>query len=118
MQQIIDALGGSTPVILFSKGTHGNWTDLFESGASVLGIDSNMRLGSLRDTVPPGLALQGNLDPFLLTTTPEIVALETKRILGEMRGRPGHIFNLGHGVPPEAKLENIFTVVAAVRGGP
>jgi uroporphyrinogen decarboxylase len=50
-----------------------------------------------------------------LTTTPGIVASETARILGEMGGRPGHIFNLGHGVPPNAKLENIASLVETVR---
>jgi uroporphyrinogen decarboxylase len=66
--------------------------------------------------VPAQIGLQGNLDPFLLTTTPQAVALETKRILEEMRGRPGHIFNLGHGVPPNAKLENIGALVETIRG--
>ena len=46
---------------------------------------------------------------------PEAVAAETNRLLLEMRGRPGYIFNLGHGVPPSAKLENIAALVAAVR---
>ena len=60
-------------------------------------------------------AVQGNLDPFLLTTTPEIVAVETRRLLAEMRGQNGHIVNLGHGVPPETKLENIQSLVETVR---
>jgi uroporphyrinogen decarboxylase len=61
------------------------------------------------------VGIQGNLDPFLLSTTPAVVAAETKRILEELRGRPGHIFNLGHGVPPSAKLENIHSLVDTVR---
>jgi uroporphyrinogen decarboxylase len=59
--------------------------------------------------------MQGNLDPFLLGTTPEIVAAETEKILRQMAGRPGHIFNLGHGVPPNAKLENIEQLIETVR---
>ena len=65
--------------------------------------------------LPDRVGVQGNLDPFLLSTTPEVVAAETGRILREMRGRPGHIFNLGHGVPPNAKLENIGALVETVR---
>jgi uroporphyrinogen decarboxylase len=61
------------------------------------------------------VGIQGNLEPSLLTTTPDRVTAETRRILHEMRGRPGHIFNLGHGVPPEAKLENIEALVETVR---
>jgi uroporphyrinogen decarboxylase len=115
LQQIIGGLKGQVPVIVFSKGTHGNWTDLVESGTTVLGIDANISLGQLREQLPKSVALQGNLDPFLLTTTPEAVAAEARRILASMAGRPGHIFNLGHGVPPNAKLENIRTLVETVR---
>jgi uroporphyrinogen decarboxylase len=51
----------------------------------------------------------------LLNTRPEIVSIEATRLLEEMRGRKGHIFNLGHGVPPTAKLECIESLVATVR---
>jgi len=103
------------PVIVFSKGVHGNWRELIATGASVLGVDWNVRLAAVREALPAKVGVQGNLDPFLLTTTPEAVAAETKRILREMQGRPGHIFNLGHGVPPSAKLENIASLVETVR---
>ena len=65
--------------------------------------------------LPERVGVQGNLDPFLLCTTPEAVAAGAGRILREMQGRPGHIFNLGHGVPPNSKLENIESLVSAVR---
>ena len=73
------------------------------------------RRAEVAKRVPANVAVQGNLDPFLLTTTPEAVAAETRRILSEMRARPGHIFNLGHGVPPAAKLENLASLVDTVR---
>ena len=47
--------------------------------------------------------------------TPEMVAAETSRLLEAMRGRKGYIFNLGHGVPPDAKLENIAALVETVK---
>jgi uroporphyrinogen decarboxylase len=115
IKQIIASLKGQAPVIVFSKGTHGNWDDLVDTGAQVLGVDWNVRLADVRARLPDSVGVQGNLDPFLLSTTPEAVAAETGRILQEMRGRPGHIFNLGHGVPPDAKLENIESLVSAVR---
>jgi uroporphyrinogen decarboxylase len=115
LKQIITRLKNQVPVILFSKGTHGNWDDLLDTKAQVLGIDSNVRLAQVSNQLPPHIAVQGNLDPFLLSTTPEAVAAETKRILLEINGRPGHIFNLGHGVPPNARLENIQTLVETVR---
>ncbi len=115
LKQIVTSLKGQVPVIVFSKGTHGNWDDLLDTKAQVLGIDSNVRLARVREQLPAHVAVQGNLDPFLLSTTPETVAAETSRILVEMRGRPGHIFNLGHGVPPNAKLENTQSLVQTVR---
>jgi uroporphyrinogen decarboxylase len=116
MKQIIAELKGQVPAIVFSKGTHGNWDTLAKTGAQVLGVDWNVRLAEVRAGLPAHIGVQGNLDPFLLSTTPEIVAAETRRILGEMRGHPGHIFNLGHGVPPTAKLENIESLVQTVKG--
>jgi uroporphyrinogen decarboxylase len=94
---------------------HGNWETLAATGAQVLGVDWNVRLAEIAGRLPGTIGVQGNLDPFLLSTSPEIVARETGRILKEMRGRPGHIFNLGHGVPPTAKLENIEALVSTVK---
>lgn len=107
----------ATPVIVFSLGTHGNWPELVGTGAHVLGVDWQSSLTELRNTVPEGVGLQGNLAPALLSeATPETVSAETRRVLEEMRGRPGHIFNLGHGTPPTARLENIAALVETVRG--
>jgi uroporphyrinogen decarboxylase len=115
-RQIVEAVKGRVPVIVFSRGVHGNWQDLVDTGANVIGVDWNTRIADVSSRFPAQVGVQGNLDPFLLTTTPEIVAVETRRILLEMRGRPGHIFNLGHGVPPAARLECIESLVATVRG--
>jgi uroporphyrinogen decarboxylase len=115
MKQIIAGLNSNVPVIVFSKDVHGHWDTLVDTGANILGIDSGVRLADIRTKLPANIGVQGNLDPFLLLTTPEKVAAETNLILTEMRGRNGHIFNLGHGVPPEAKLENISTIVETVR---
>jgi len=109
--------GDSTPVIVFSLGTHGNWPELIATGAEVLGVDWQSSLAEVRRVVPENLGLQGNLPPSLLSdASPEKVADETRRVLEEMRGRPGHIFNLGHGTPPTARLENIAALVETVRG--
>jgi uroporphyrinogen decarboxylase len=115
IKEIIAGLKGNTPVIVFSKGTHGNWDDLVATGATVLGVDMGVRLSEVAAKLPKHIAVQGNLDPFLLSTTPKAVAAETQRILTEMKGRPGHIFNLGHGVTPESKLECIQAVVDTIR---
>jgi uroporphyrinogen decarboxylase len=115
IKRIIADLKGTVPVIVFSKDIHGNWDTLIDTGANVLGIDAGMKLADLRKTLPPTIGLQGNLDPYLLMTTPEKVTAETNRILTEMKGARGHIFNLGHGVPPDSKLENIAALVDTVK---
>lgn len=115
MKQIVKALKNQVPVIVFAKGAHGNWDELAATGAQVLGVDWNIRLAEVRARLPDKVGVQGNLDPALLCATPDAVAAETGRILDEMRGRKGHIFNLGHGVPPNARLENIESLVTTVR---
>ncbi len=109
-------VSGAPPVIVFSLGTHGNWDDLIATGASVLGIDWRFSLADARRLLPAGIGLQGNLAPALLSDdTPEKIAAETSRLLEAMRERKGYIFNLGHGVPPNAKLENIAALVDTVK---
>ena len=115
IRQIVASLKGQVPVIVFAKGAHGNWSDLIATGAQILGVDWNIRLADVRARLPKKVGVQGNLDPSLLATCPEIVAAEARRILREMRGQPGHVFNLGHGVPPNAKLENIQSLVDTIR---
>ena len=115
MKQIITGLNGAVPVIVFAKDVHQNWDTLVDTGANILGIDSGVRLADVRKALPASIGVQGNLEPSWLLTTPAKVALETNRILEEMSGSRGHIFNLGHGVPPDAKLENISALVKTVK---
>ena len=102
-------------MIVFSKGVNGNWSDLIATGAQVLGVDWTVRLAEVRARLPKNVGVQGNLDPLVLTTTPATVAAETRRLLEEMRGVTGHVFNLGHGLPPTASLENIAAIVDTIR---
>jgi len=118
IRQIISEIRGARPglpVIVFSLGTHGNWDGLLGTGASVLGIDWRFPLADARRLLPADIGLQGNLAPSCLSDGAAAAAGETTRLLETMRGRHGYIFNLGHGVPPEAKLENIAAVVETVR---
>ncbi len=115
MQQIIDAIGGEVPVIVFARNVHHNWKEVVQTGANVLGIDWGIRLRDVCKALPADVAVQGNLDPALLTAKPEAAAEETRIILEEMRGRNGFIFNLGHGVPPEADIAAIQAVAETVQ---
>jgi len=115
IRRIIAGLDGRVPVIVFSRGTHGRWDALASTGANILSVDWTQPLAEVRRMLPPHVGVQGNLDPALLTATPEVVVEETARILRNMDGLTGHIFNLGHGVPPNAKLECIQALVETVR---
>jgi len=114
VREIIAALPKDFPVILYAKGANTQLTDQAFSGASVLGVDWTIDLSLARKLVPGNIALQGNLDPVLLNTTPDIVRHETARLLESMRGAHGHIFNLGHGILPQAKLECVQALVDTV----
>jgi uroporphyrinogen decarboxylase len=116
MKEILTNLRAKVPITVFSLGTHGNWNDLAATGANVVGIDWQFSLAEARKILPNNIGIQGNLNPTLLAdATPEKIAAETNRLLEEMRGRDGYIFNLGHGVPPAAKLENIAALVETVK---
>jgi uroporphyrinogen decarboxylase len=115
MKEILTILGPKTPAIVFSRGIRGKWDDVAGTGAQVVGVDWTVRLADIAGRLHSFVAVQGNLDPAVLTTNPSTVETETRRILTEMANRPGHIFNLGHGVPPDAKIENIEALVRAVR---
>jgi len=80
----------------------------------VLSVDWTCELAVVRRTLPANVAVQGNLDPVLLNTTPGIVRHETARLLESMRGTAGHVFNLGHGILPQAKIECVEALVSTV----
>lgn len=114
IRQIIAALPPDFPVILYAKGTAPHLPDQAFSGAKVLSVDWTCDLGVVRRSLPANIAVQGNLDPVLLNTTPDIVTRETTRLLESMRGSAGHIFNLGHGITPQAKIECMQALVDTV----
>jgi uroporphyrinogen decarboxylase len=116
IRQIVAALPPDFPVILYAKGTAPHLTDQAFTGARVLSVDWTSDLAVVRRTLPANVAVQGNLDPVLLNTTPDIVARETTRLLESMRGSAGHIFNLGHGIMPHAKIECMQALVDTVTG--
>ena len=114
IRQIVAALPKDFPVILSAKGTAPHLTDQAFTGVRVLSVDWTNDLSIVRRTLPANVAVQGNLDPVLLNTTPAIVAGETAKLLESMRGTAGHIFNLGHGILPQAKIECVEALVSTV----
>ncbi|MBK8476510.1 MAG: uroporphyrinogen decarboxylase [Opitutaceae bacterium] len=113
-RQLIAGLPAGFPIILYAKGAAPSLAALGASGAAVLGLDWTVDLAAARRALPAAVAVQGNLDPVLLNTTPAAVAASATRLLESMRGLPGHIFNLGHGILPEAKIECVDALCKTV----
>ena len=102
------------PTILFTKGT-GSWIDkLSELNVSALGLDWSVDIAAAKSRVGNKMALQGNLDPAVLLTTPQTISTEARRILDLFGARDGHIFNLGHGITPDVKPEHVEILVETV----
>ena len=114
IREIVAALPEGFPVILFGKGTGAHLVDQAFTGARVLSVDWSNDLSIVRRNVPDNVAVQGNLDPAILNTTPAIARREAQRLLESMRGSAGHIFNLGHGILPGAKVECVEALVDTV----
>lgn len=114
IRQIVAALPAEFPVILYAKGTAPHLMDQAFTGIRVLSVDWTNDLQVVRRTLPENIAVQGNLDPILLNSTPDIVRRETTRLLDAMRGTSGHIFNLGHGIMPHAKIECMEALIDTV----
>jgi uroporphyrinogen decarboxylase len=116
IRRIVAALPAEFPIILYAKGTAPHLTDQAFAGVRVVSVDWTADLAVVRRTLPANVAVQGNLDPVLLNTTPDIVRREATRLLESMRGSAGHIFNLGHGITPQAKIECMQALVDTVTG--
>ncbi|PLX92605.1 MAG: uroporphyrinogen decarboxylase [Desulfuromonas sp.] len=102
------------PVIYFVKGGGGMLELVKEAGADVLGLDWHVNLGKARDILGDKIAVQGNLDPTVLYAPKDHIEREVQRILDENAGRPGFIFNLGHGILPTVPPENAIHMVECV----
>jgi uroporphyrinogen decarboxylase len=99
------------PVIYFSTGTDGMLELVAESGAGVIGIDWRIDLAEAWRRLGPGVAIQGNLDPVALLGDWPALQRRAAAVLQSAGGRPGHIFNLGHGVLRDTSPDNVRRLV-------
>jgi uroporphyrinogen decarboxylase len=113
IREIVEAMPRDFPIIVFGKGTGAHLFDQAFTGARVLSIDASNDLAGVRRSLPENVAVQGNLDPVILNTTPEIARRETLRLLESVRGSAGHILNLGHGILPQGRIECVEALVDA-----
>ncbi|HYK83001.1 MAG TPA: uroporphyrinogen decarboxylase [Gemmatimonadales bacterium] len=111
------AAASGVPVIHFGTDTAALLAEFARAGGDVIGVDWRLPLDVAWEKIGPGRAIQGNLDPAaLLAPRPEL-AKRVRDILARAAGRPGHVFNLGHGVLPETPVDAVQAVVEWVHGG-
>lgn len=106
--------GIGVPVVHFSTCTAGYIELVAEAGGEVIGLDWRIDLAQAWHRLGYQKAVQGNLDPSVLLAPKEVIKKETEQIISSVRGRPGHIFNLGHGVLPQTPEDNVAFVVDLV----
>ncbi len=109
----IRALG--VPVIYFGVDTASLLPTMRETGADVIGLDWRVPLDEGWRALGSGVAVQGNLDPITLFAPEAVIEARVREILKQANGRPGHIFNLGHGIVPETPVQNVLRVVELVK---
>ena len=118
MNQIIKGLkivhGDNIPIILYTKGG-GQWiSDIAKTNCDCIGIDWTTDIRSARQKVGNLVSIQGNLDPSVLLSDKSMIRNEVSKIIESFGPHPGHIFNLGHGITPDVKPDNVNEMIMAV----
>ena len=113
-QSVIRDVMPGVPVLHFGTGTAALLELMREAGGDVIGFDWRVRLDEAWERVGHDVAVMGNLDPVSLFASVEHIRAEARRILSYAAERPGHIFNLGHGILPETPVENVLALVDIV----
>ena len=110
-------LGVTAPVIGFPRGA-GTQIGAYanETGVTALGVDTQTPAAAAIAAAPKGMPLQGNLDPLALVVGGEALERAARDVIEAFKGAP-HIFNLGHGITPDATPENMARLIQVVKGG-
>jgi uroporphyrinogen decarboxylase len=109
-QSVIDGIEG-VPVLHFGTGTAALLELMREAGGNVIGIDWRVRLDGAWSRIGSDVGIMGNLDPVTLFANRDYLLAEAGKILEQAAWRPGHIFNLGHGILPETPVDNVKALV-------
>lgn len=110
-QALAIAAQAGVPVIHFGTSTSGMLPLMRAAGGDVIGVDWRIDLAQAWDILGDGVAVQGNLDPVALFADWDALKARAAHILDSVKGRPGHIFNLGHGILPETPVDNVRRLV-------
>ncbi|MCG3203633.1 MAG: Uroporphyrinogen decarboxylase [Elusimicrobia bacterium] len=113
-RRLVKSITPGVPVITFGTQTGGMLSLIKEAGGDVVGLDWRVELDEAWNVLGD-VAVMGNLDPAVLFSHPKEIRERAQRLLNQAAGRPGHIFNLGHGILPGTPIENVFALIEAVK---
>jgi uroporphyrinogen decarboxylase len=111
---VVEGVKPGVPVIHFGTGTAALVELMTEAGGDVIGVDWRVRLDEAWQRIGYDRSIMGNLDSIVLFAEQRELRKQAKRILEQAAGRPGHVFNLGHGILPETPVENVIALVEMV----
>ncbi len=112
---ILSKLKRTVPVISFCKGSSVFAPLMAEANPDVVSVDWNADLLNIKQSLPEGMAVQGNLDPFVLYADKPVIKKKILDLFERMRGEDGFIFNLGHGIMPDIPFDNVKYAVELVK---
>lgn len=107
--------GKTVPVVLFCKSCNSHLEAIADTGCDGMGVDWTITLAEARSRVGDRVSLQGNLDPAIMLTNPEVIEDRVKETLASYGAGSGHVFNLGHGITPEVDPHHMTVLTESVR---
>jgi uroporphyrinogen decarboxylase len=113
-KKVIDGVGKSVPLIHFATSNSALLELMKRAGGDVIGVDWRVNIGEAWARLGYDVAIQGNLDPVILFGPVGLIEKKVKKILDSVGGRPGHIFNLGHGILPNTPPDHVDALIEAV----
>ena len=113
-RRLMERIQGKLPIIYFGTGNAHLLDAMYATGPDLMALDWRVPLVTTWDRLG-SRAIQGNLDPIALCGEPNSMINQAQTLLDEVGGRPGHIFNLGHGIIPETPVDNVKRLVDFVR---
>jgi uroporphyrinogen decarboxylase len=111
---MISGITPGTPIIHFGTHTGMLLEDMRDAGGDIIGLDFHVELDEAWARLGYSVGVQGNLDPIVLYADQACIRSRVERVLDQAGGRPGHIFNLGHGLLPDTPFENVVALVDMV----
>ena len=113
-RRLMERIQGKLPIIYFGTGNAHLLDAMYATGPDLMALDWRVPLVTTWDRLG-SRAIQGNLDPIALCAEPSSMINQARTLIDEVGGRPGHIFNLGHGIIPETPVDNVKRLVDFVR---